>query len=192
MDIFILINIVNLILQISIDRGASETKTQAFRESYCRLSELRSLFTKHVPFVVLTATALPEVEKEIVLNLQLRSVLHLSTTPDRRNLRYSVIKVGTEDPSITFHWLVKEIKDKGTLCGRVIIFCRTHRHCREIYRMFDSQFKETYADYKSRPYAMFHAGTEEEVKSYVVNSMTDINGTVRVLVATTAFGMGVD
>ena len=141
---------------------------------------------------MLTATALPEVEKQIVLNLQLRSVLHLSTIPDRRNLRYSVIKVGTEDPSITFHWLVKEIKDKGTLCERVIIFCRTHRHCREIYRMFDSQFKETYGDYKSRPYSMFHAGTEEEVKSYVVNSMTDINGTVRVLVATTAFGKGVD
>ena len=50
------------------------------------------------------------------------------------------------------------------------------------------QFK----DVKTRPYAMFHAGTEDHVKSSIVDSITKVDGTVRVLFAATAFGMGVN
>jgi superfamily II DNA helicase RecQ len=39
---------------------------------------------------------------------------------------------------------------------------------------------------------MFHAGTDDEIKSFILESFTKENGTVKVLFATTAFGMGVD
>ena len=167
---------------------------KAFRKSYFKLAELRSLFTsgKPVLFVVLTATALPEVERTIIVNLQLRSVLRLSASPECPNLRYTVLRVKADDPSEIFGWLLNEVKENGVKSRRVIIFCQTHRHCRSLYRMFDTHLNSVFRDHKTRPYAMFHAGTEEEVKAYIIQSVTSANGTVRVLFATTAFGMGVD
>ena len=72
------------------------------------------------------------------------------------------------------------------------ILSNPQRHCRSLYRMFDTELGVHYKDYTTRPYTMYHAGTEDDVKSYITQSMTSSDGTVRVLFATTAFGMGVD
>eukprot|EP00794_Sanderia_malayensis_P002017 gene2017-2294_t len=127
--------------------GSSSGKTQAFRESYFRLHEHRSLLQSKVPFVVLTATALPEIEKQIIVNLQLSSILHITASPDRSNIRYAILNTKTDEASKLFLWLLDLLKEKAT---------------------------------------------ENIVKSHIIESMTKDGGTVRVLIATTAFGMGVD
>lgn len=85
-----------------------------------------------------------------------------------------------------------KLNKEGVLCDGTLIFCKSHSHCRELFRLFDSAFREMYPSYASRPYAMFHAGTDEEIKDFVIKSFSEANGIVRILFATNAFGMGVN
>eukprot|EP00794_Sanderia_malayensis_P016435 gene16435-18070_t len=174
--------------------GTNCTKTKAFRQDYCKLAELRSLvsFGRNLPFVSLTATALPSVEKSIIVNLQMRSILQLAMEPDRPNIHYVVLSFRTDDPAVIFSSVIDEVRQHGYNSRRIIVFCRSHNHCRALFRLFDQEFHHLYPNYKSRPYAMFHAGTDEEIKDHVINSMGKIDSSVRVVFATTAFGMGVD
>eukprot|EP00794_Sanderia_malayensis_P011601 gene11601-12795_t len=174
--------------------GTNGTKTKAFRQDYCKLAELRSLvsFGRNLPFVSLTATALPSVEKSIIVNLQMRSILRLVMEPDRPNIRYVVLSFRTDDPAVIFSSIIDEVRQHGYNSRRIIVFCRSHNHCRALFRLFDQEFHHLYPNYKSRLYAMFHAGTDEEIKGHVINSMGKVDSSVRVVFATTAFGMGVD
>jgi ATP-dependent DNA helicase RecQ len=156
---------------------------------------LRSILSgeEKVPVVVLTATATPEVEKQIRENLQMNDVTRIVSPPDRPNIRYSVVKMKTDDVDQNFSWLIQELLKQGYSSRRVIIFCKSHASCRNLYRKFHIALKLcNYSSYKDRQFAMFHAGTDDEIKSFIIDSFSKENGMVRVLFATTAFGMGVD
>eukprot|EP00794_Sanderia_malayensis_P001779 gene1779-1983_t len=147
---------------------------------------------KFVAVAVDETTALPSVEKSIIVNLQMRSILRLVMEPDRPNIRYVVLSFRTDDPAVIFSSIIDDVRQHGYNSRRIIVFCRSHNHCRALFRLFDQEFHHLYPNYKSRPYAMFHAGTDEEIKGHVINSMGKIDSSVRVVFATTAFGMGVD
>lgn len=175
-------------------RGANSKNTKAFREDYSKLAELRSLVTcsTRTPFVALTATALPSVEKAIITNLQMQSILRIVKTLDRQNIRFVVLKISRDDPASAFKWIIDEISERGYQSSRVLIFCQSHKHCRTLFRLFDIKFKNIYSDFKARPFAMFHAGTDNEVKDHIIRSIGCEDGKIRVVFATTAFGMGID
>ena len=63
---------------------------------------------------------------------------------------------------------------------------------RSVYKTFFMKFKNSYKDYIDRPFAMFDSQTSEEIKEHILDSFKTSNGSVRVLLATIAFGMGVD
>jgi superfamily II DNA helicase RecQ len=162
---------------------------------YFKIAELRSILSgeEKVQVVVLTATATPDVEKQIRENLQMNIVTRLVSPPDRPNIRYAVVRMKNDAEDQHFSWLIEELLKQGYHARRVIIFCRHHAHCRSLYRMFHVSLKScNYSSYKDRPFAMFHAGTDDKIKSFILDSFTKENGTVRVLFATTAFGMGFD
>ena len=77
------------------------------------------------------------------------------------------------------------IEEHGYKARRVIIFCRSHNDCHTLFRLFDIKFQVKYPDYKTRPYAMFHAGADEEVKDFVIKSLREDEGNVRIVFATT-------
>lgn len=180
---------------LSFFRGSDSKQAKAFRSDYFHIAELRSILRGEdkVPVVVLTATATPYVEKQIVTNLQMNNVTRLVSPPDRPNIRYSVVRIKDDREDEYFSWLIEELLKQGYYARRVIIFCRSHAHCRSLYKLFHVSLKSCkYSSYTDRPFAMFHAGTDDEIKSFILESFSKENGTVRVLFATTAFGMGVD
>ncbi len=138
-------------------RGANGKKTKAFREDYSKLSEIRSLVctSKRIPFVSLTATALPSVEKAIIINLQMQCVQRVVEMPDQRNIRYAILKTEKDDPCKIFQWLIDDVREHGYETSRVIVFGQIHKHCRTLFREFDIRFKNDYPIYETRPYAMF-------------------------------------
>eukprot|EP00794_Sanderia_malayensis_P002023 gene2023-2300_t len=175
--------------------GTNSKKSLAMREDYSKLVELRSLVgrCRKVPFACLTATALPSVEKAIITNLQMQSVLRVVIVPDRPNIRYTVLEFKDQDDVLQFlSFSVQDIKEHGFNATRILIFCRNHNHCRTLFRLYDRKFDGKYQDFLTRPYAMFHAGTHPDVKHHIIESMSKPNGYVRIVFATTAFGMGVD
>lgn len=118
-------------------RGLGSTKTEAFRSSYGRVGEVRAHLAKSIPIVALTATASLVMRTMIEEKINLKNPVSIIKSPEKKNIRYSVIKTPPKQGlDAIFAPLVEELKKKGKEMERVIIFCRSHRHCRELYALF--------------------------------------------------------
>jgi len=147
-----------------------------FRPDYLHIADMRDLI--NVPLTVaLTATATPEVQEDIVQQLRLHDpvrvitgfarpnlVFHVRYTPDLRAKQAAIRKV------------------LGTIKGAGIIYVGTRREAEELSVSLE-------ADYKV-PTMMYHGGMERNQRSLVQDAF--ISDPSAVLIATNAFGMGVD
>jgi ATP-dependent DNA helicase RecQ len=146
-----------------------------FRPDYLRLKAVISTL-KHPPVAALTATATPEVRRDIIEQLGLNQPLTLVTGFDRPNLHFQVEPVESDREKMQ---AVLSLIGRGAQRG--IIYAATRKHVDEL-----SAGLKTYG-HKVESY---HAGMEiEERKSAQDRFM---RGTVPIVVATNAFGMGID
>lgn len=144
-----------------------------FRPEYRRLGMLRARFPD-VPMIALTATATPAVREDIKKQLRMRRALTYVSSFSRPNLSYEIIHT-TNPLSGIVSYLKKHTSDSG------IIYCPTRNTA-----------EETASRLKSRGFdaTSYHAGLTDEVRSNCQEAF--LNGRVRIVVATVAFGMGVD
>ena len=95
-----------------------------------------------------------------------------------------------------FYWLVNQVKMSNIDTERVLIYCQTRKQCSVLFRMFEVCLEEKMYHGspipQNRIVEMFHAGTLILVKTHIAENMTVDNGHIRVLIATVAFGMGVN
>jgi len=143
-----------------------------FRPEYLKLGRLKRLFP-HVPLIALTATAEPHTRKDIVERLGLVHAKSYISGFDRPNIRYSVV-----EKHKPFNQLVEYL---GTREGAAIVYCLSRDRVEKVA----SRLAE--AGFSAAPY---HAGlTSTERKK---NQDAFIRDDVRIIVATVAFGMGID
>ena len=117
------------------------------------------------------------------------SVLFISKPPDKNNIKMSVRKLSQEEElEITFSWLTEELKTRTNEMPKTIINCRSLNACGELYSMLDSVLD---GDAMSN-IAMFHSKTPDALKTKVLDNFVPMDGLLRVVVATTALGMGVN
>lgn len=144
-----------------------------FRPSYLKIAQLRDHISDKVPFLALTASATPQVIDDILARLAFRGKNVLKTSFDRKNISYLVRKV--EDKS---DYLIKTLQKPG---GSGIVYVRSRKRCREVAELLVS--KGISADF-------YHAGLSDELRDRKQISWT--TGETRIIVATNAFGMGID
>ena len=143
-----------------------------FRPSYLKIAELRELLPQ-VPFLALTATATPEVTKDIQQKLLFKTDNLLRKSFERKNLAYIVIK--EEDKMNRLLKITAKIKGTG------IVYIRNRKKTQEIACFL--QRNNISADF-------YHAGLESHIRDAKQEAW--INNKVRVIVCTNAFGMGID
>ncbi len=144
-----------------------------FRPSYLKIASLREHISDKVPFLALTASATPQVIEDIMKKLAFRGKNVLRTSFDRKNISYLVRKV--EDKGT---YLVKTLlKTKGS----GIVYVRSRKRCKEVAELLVANGVS--ADF-------YHAGLTDELRDKKQASWTI--GETRVIVATNAFGMGID
>jgi ATP-dependent DNA helicase RecQ len=143
-----------------------------FRPAYLEIAEIRR-FHPNVGVLALTATATPEVVEDIQDKLLFlrKHVLHRSFY--RENLHYIVVEEVNKRERV--------LRGLKALSGSTIIYVRSRRATREI-----SQWLKN-AGISAAPY---HAGLTAELKDETQQKW--LEGEVRVMVATNAFGMGID
>ena len=143
-----------------------------FRPSYMNIVELRKILPK-VNFLALTATATPKVADDIQdkLGFQKKNILKMSF--ERENLSYLVR--GMENKTGYLLETISKVKGSG------IIYVRSRKAAREIAD--DLRANNISADF-------YHAGLSNLVRSRKQDSW--LEGETRVIVATNAFGMGID
>lgn len=170
----------------------------AFRECYGRLHELRSL-APNAKMIALTATA-TKLTKETILNILLmEKPFEIQESPNKPNITYIVkCMQKVDEHELYFEWLVDELRSKRTSCKRTIIYCQTIKQCSLIYSLIkgmlgENIFHETDSDDQTNVLVeMLHSCTPSANKEKILHSFQSMTGTIRLLIATIAFGMGVD
>lgn len=143
-----------------------------FRPPYLRISSLRNIFPQ-APVLALTASATPEVADDIMNVLRFRERNMFALSFARHNLSYIV--------RYCDHKEQKVIDILNAVPGTAIIYVRSRKRTREIAASL--QKAGISADF-------YHAGLAPEDKDEKQNRWKE--GTTRVMVATNAFGMGID
>ena len=143
-----------------------------FRPSYLKIKDIKEHFPK-VPFLALTGSANERVSKDIIENLALTNPIVFKQSFYRENLAYYVVK--TEDKL----YKVQQILTKNRASS--IVYVRNRKSCLEISNQLKSLgFTATY----------FHGGLG--IKEKEKNMTLWMENKVQVIVATNAFGMGID
>jgi ATP-dependent DNA helicase RecQ len=143
-----------------------------FRPSYRKLDVLKKMFPS-IPVLAMTASAIPLVQEDIVKQLLLKDASVISSSFLRPNLSYSVNKVATKIHSL--RKLLENIK------GTIIIYGNTRNNV--------SQLAKLLQDY-GYPAAEYHAGMPYAIRQKVQEHW--MNNTIRIVVCTSAFGMGIN
>lgn len=144
-----------------------------FRPDYMEIFSVRKLFPK-ATMIALTATATEQVKKDIIKNLGLKKPEIFTTSFDRKNIFLEVQpKKSGESQVIDF---LKNHKDESG-----IIYCTSRR-----------QVDELFVSLKKKGYSVlnYHAGLPDDVRGE--HQQLFIEDKVKIIVATAAFGMGID
>lgn len=146
---------------------------QDFRPSYLKISGFVSSLKKRPVIAAFTATATDIVKNDIVSILGLHEPLSLTTGFDRPNLYFEVRKPDSKDAE-----LLKILRDSP---GSAIVYCATRKNVESVCEMLKKNGINA---------AMYHAGFNAETRKTAQDDF--LYDRVDVMVATNAFGMGID
>lgn len=147
---------------------------QDFRPSYLHIAEFVAALPARPPVAAFTATATPRVRKDIVEMLQLKEPCCVSTGYNRPNLHFSSFK-----PSNKFKMLCRFLDDMGDSCG--IVYCSTRKNVEDVSaKLIENGYSAT----------RYHAGLSDAERHR--NQEAFQFDRARIMVATNAFGMGID
>ena len=144
-----------------------------FRPSYLKIADIRHI-CPDVPVLALTATATPKVVDDICAKLTLSTSFRVFRMSfERKNLTY-LVSHATDKQADLIHLL-------DGMKGSAIVYVRSRRHAREVAEMLtEAGLSATF----------YHAGLESAVKDQRQRDWQ--HDRVRIMVATNAFGMGID
>lgn len=143
-----------------------------FRPAYLKISEIRTLLPD-VPVLALTATATPEVVKDIQQRLAFKEENVFRMSFERKNLAYIVRK--TENKTEELLHILKHVS------GSAIVYAHNRKRTKEYSQILNENGITA---------TFYHAGLSNETKDLRQKSW--VSGETRVMVATNAFGMGID
>ncbi len=147
-----------------------------FRPSYRDLGTIRDRLGD-IPIIALTATADPRVRADIVERLRLQDpVIHVAGF-DRPNLRFEVVRIANQKEKS--ERIAERLKALGN--ESAIIYCSTRKKVEEL---------TDYLKLQKLRVARYHAGLEDEQRRKIQEAFA--RDSVRIIVATNAFGMGID
>ena len=145
-----------------------------FRPEYRRIRGIIDCLGGNIPIIALTATATPKVQLDIQKNLQMDDASVFKTSFNRTNLYYEVR--AKHNPKKQLIQYVHGHKDKAG-----IVYCLSRKKVEEIAELLRVN------GVRARPY---HAGLDQQVR--IDNQDAFLNEECDVIVATIAFGMGID
>ncbi len=148
-----------------------------FRPDYFRLADA-ARYLRARAIVALTATATPQVARDIVARLRLDDPVAVTTGFDRANLSFAVVPCRTKADK--HRRIAAALAEPGALPA--IVYAGTRNGCEELALKLGHALDEDVL--------VYHAGIDRERRASVQRAF--MGGEARVVVATTAFGMGVD
>jgi ATP-dependent DNA helicase RecQ len=146
-----------------------------FRPSYLKIAAALEALGRP-PVIALTATATPYVQQDVIQQLGLRDPKRFVRGFDRPNLSYRVHASTDKDRDLR-DIMAREMKRDGT----VVVYCGTRRTVESVGTMLHAE---------GLPVSVYHAGMLDQYRRAAQEAFID--GRAKIIVATNAFGMGID
>ncbi|XZF15473.1 RecQ family ATP-dependent DNA helicase [Chitinophagaceae bacterium MMS25-I14] len=143
-----------------------------FRPDYLKIDSLREVFPR-VPVLALTASATETVQRDICLQLKLRKPALFRKSFERSNIFYEIKYTENKTGDLL------DILRKTS--GSIIVYCRSRRQTENLQRVLQQNGLAS---------LFYHAGMQREKRNEAQESW--MSNKVPVMIATTAFGMGID
>lgn len=157
---------------------------------------MRSLLPGGMNVMALTATAVSTLRATVSKIIGLQNPFVLSLSPCKRNLVYAVGKFTSVEDCL--EPVISRLKDKRSSLPRMIIYCRTLQDCSDVYISFRDSLGTQFTEPPGAPditmfrlVEMFTSVTDSSIKEDIIRLFTT-SSQLRVVIATVAFGMGVD
>ena len=169
----------------------------AFRQAFAEIGTIRSILPKSVRVLALTATATKETVTCIMERLSMKDPAIIGANADHSNIKYIVW------PKITQRDLSKILADEllreRTSVVKTVLFCRTLLSCAEIYasikRILGMHITEPPGlpnIIEFRLINLFTAASTPDMRTKVLAEFCKVNSNLRLVIATSAFGLGID
>ena len=164
---------------------------------FSKLGNVRSLLPANVNILALTATATRNTLECVTSRLAMDKPTVIGLSPDRPNIKLSVQPC----PSITTlcKQLADELKEKCSSTPKTIVFSRSLKHyadmCVLMRRHLGPHITDPPglpSDLQHRLIDVFTAASDSDVREEVLKEFCKVASTLKLLIATTAFGLGVD
>ena len=168
-----------------------------FRKEFSYIGEVRSILPNSVKLMALTATATKTLRDAVINTLGMVNPIIVSESPDKPNLVLSVHQYESMEES--FKPLVDKLHKERTSMGRTLVYCRTQDACAQLYLWFSCCLGGEKTDPPNAPdipkyrlFDMFTACTHPDVKADILHNITSEQSPLRLVIATIAFGMGIN
>ena len=167
-----------------------------FRTQLSRVGEVRSLMPGGVNVMALTATATKSVRQAVCRILGMKNPHIVALSPCKKNIMYAARNFSTVEES--FHPFVTRLRAERTTFPRMIVYARSFDMCSSIYLYFKTEMGEDFTEPVDAPdlsrfrlVDMYTSIIEKEHKENILHLFTK-ESHLRIVIATIAFGMGVD
>ena len=174
------------------------SRGDSFRVAFASLGELRSSLPSSVNLMALTATATQSTLQVVIQRLQMQQPAIVGLSPHRSNIFYCVRDLPMLD--VFSSQLAEEIRQQRTSYPKTIVFCRKYLDCSNLYLSLLRKLGNDFTDppgyptsqHKYRLVDMYMRAVTVDMKEKILSSFTTTNGKLRLVIATTSFGMGID
>lgn len=144
-----------------------------FRPAYTKIHELRQ-FHPDIPIAAFTATATKETKLDIVKELKLKKYEIHETSFERKNIAYRILRTSAKNKR-----LIEFCTSLKSSTG--IVYCQTRKSVKEVTQLLKSNGLSC---------GSYHGGMDKEQREQSMDLW--MNESVRIMIATNAFGMGID
>ena len=188
----------NSLMALVVDEAhCVKTWGDEFRKTFAQIGNVRSMIPKTVNVLALTATATAETFHVVTKRLSMDTPTLVALPPYRDNISYSVPPKVDVDQFIDS--IAIELKEKRTMFPKTVVYVRSYSDCSKIYMSLKVKLGDEFTEPPGCPNVtghrivdMFTRVLTTEKKDEVLHSYSEIGGNLRLVIATTAFGMGID
>ncbi|KAK6168271.1 hypothetical protein SNE40_022132 [Patella caerulea] len=158
----------------------------AFRKWFSYIGELRSLFPQ-ASVLALSATCTKKIRKRVVKVLSMKEdYTEVVLSPNKSNIKLIVSKVH-KDLEIALCFLVDGLNELKDTFPRTIIYCTSIKDTCNIFTYLATELPVLHDLFD-----MYHSETPDEQKNAILHSLKDGQSKLRIIIATSALGMGID
>jgi len=169
-----------------------------FRVEFSKLGTLRSLLPNHVNVLALTATATKETLRCVEDRLAMKDVKVIGLHSSRPNIKYIVKSSILVEELATM--LTTELVTLRTRTPKTVVFCRTLLQCANLLASLTRHLKENITEPPGMPATninyrlidIFTSGSTAEMRELIIQEFCKRETHLRMIIATSAFGLGVD